>query len=88
MSKLTPRQARREELAQMRAVKADPRLAYVKGETSCNREACQAPLPSGQRWWNSSTQAFYCKVCAMHINDGLERGTPDICTLSNDLYLS
>jgi hypothetical protein len=42
----------------------------VKGETACNRSACQAPLndKDGSRWWNQSTLAFYCKICADKIN--------------------
>ncbi len=40
----------------------------VKGETACNREACQIPLIKGQRWWNQSTLAFYCRGCASRIN--------------------
>lgn len=74
---MTKRQDRRDELNAMRAVQADPRLAYVKGQTSCNRTACQLPLAQGERWWNTSTQAFYCKVCAMRINEG----APDLCKL-------
>jgi hypothetical protein len=40
----------------------------IKGETACNRSACQAPLRIGERWWNVSTLSFYCKSCAMRIN--------------------
>lgn len=41
----------------------------VKGETACNRSACQAPLLVDQRWWNTSTSAYYCTHCAMRINE-------------------
>ena len=48
----------------------------VKGETACNRSACQAPLNDndGSRWWNISTQAYYCFYCATKINK--MAGTP------------
>jgi hypothetical protein len=34
----------------------------VKGETACNRSACQAPLNryDGLGWWNTETKAYYC----------------------------
>lgn len=41
----------------------------VKGETACNRRACQSPLKIGERWWNTSTRAYYCKNCALRINE-------------------
>ena len=41
----------------------------VKGETACNRSACQEPLTVGQRYWNNGTNAFYCKHCAFRINE-------------------
>lgn len=43
----------------------------VKGETACNRSACQAPLndQDGSRMWNTETRAFYCKRCADRINE-------------------
>lgn len=40
----------------------------VKGETACNRAACQCRLIVGQRWWNVHTLAFYCRSCARRIN--------------------
>jgi hypothetical protein len=42
----------------------------IKGKTACNRRACQAPLndTDGSRWWNLSTEAYYCKHCAQRIN--------------------
>ncbi len=40
----------------------------VKGETACNREACQTRLIIGQRWWNVQTLTFYCRGCAHRIN--------------------
>jgi hypothetical protein len=42
----------------------------VKGETACNRSACQTPLncADGSRLWNTETRAYYCKYCAMRIN--------------------
>jgi hypothetical protein len=47
--------------------------ALIKGETSCNREACQADFAPfkerGQgRWWNTSTRKWYCRHCALQIN--------------------
>jgi len=48
----------------------------VKGETACNRRACQAPLTIGERWWNTSTRAYYCERCAMRINE-----MPPICCI-------
>jgi hypothetical protein len=41
----------------------------VKGVTACNREACQCRLIIGQRWWNLSTQQWYCRGCANRINN-------------------
>lgn len=35
-------------------------------ERNCVRTACKAP---GATWWNRSTRAWYCKPCAMKIND-------------------
>lgn len=42
----------------------------IKGKTACNRRACQAPLndKDGSRWWNTATEAYYCKYCAAKIN--------------------
>jgi hypothetical protein len=51
----------------------------VKGETACNRSACQAPLIKDARWWNASTQAFYCKSCALRINES----APNLCKLES-----
>ena len=39
----------------------------VKGVTACNRSACQAPLRD-ERFWNTSTRAYYCRSCAQKIN--------------------
>jgi phage terminase large subunit GpA-like protein len=43
----------------------------VKGETACNRSACQAPLNryDGLGWWNTETRAYYCPSCAKRINE-------------------
>lgn len=38
-----------------------------KGETRCNRTACQVELDAG-KWWNQSTLAWYCHDCAVAIN--------------------
>jgi hypothetical protein len=38
-------------------------LAQPKGATTCNRTACQVPLPTPPRWWNTSTRAYYCDDC-------------------------
>lgn len=42
----------------------------VKGQTACNRSACQRPLNRGHgvRWWNIPMQAWYCQSCAFRIN--------------------
>ena len=32
------------------------------GTVFCSRKACNSPLPS-PRWWNTSTQAYYCAEC-------------------------
>jgi hypothetical protein len=54
----------------------------VKGETACNRSACQIPI-KGNRWWNTSTRAWYCQHCALRINREtkltlcLQEGTPE-----------
>lgn len=40
----------------------------IKGETACNRRACQCRLTIGQRWWNTFALAFYCHGCAHRIN--------------------
>lgn len=39
-----------------------------KGDTLCNRTACQRPM--SQRWWNRITEAWYCPSCARRINAG------------------
>ena len=39
-----------------------------KGETRCNRMACQVEL-GDHRWWNRSTRAYYCRACALRINE-------------------
>lgn len=43
----------------------------VKGESACNRSACQTPLNvnNGSRMWNTETQAYYCHYCAKRINE-------------------
>lgn len=33
---------------------------------SCNRRACQQP---GANWFNRSTERYYCKPCALDINN-------------------
>lgn len=45
-----------------------------KGVTACNRTACQTPLTIGERFWNKSTRAFYCRYCARRINSGTSTG--------------
>lgn len=47
-----------------------------KGDTRCNRMACQAILTQNTRWWNGSTRAFYCPSCAHRINEY----NPQLCT--------
>lgn len=39
-----------------------------KGDTRCNRMACQDVLRVGHRWWNKITKAYYCPSCARRIN--------------------
>lgn len=77
---LTHRQARRQQLNNMRALQGNPNAALVKGETSCNRTDCQKPLHNGERWWNTSTRAWYCIVCARRINE-----TQVICFLEGSV---
>ena len=55
----------------------------VKGQTACNRSACQTPLTIGSRWFNTSTRAFYCSYCAKRINSN-NYGNP-ICVQEEDL---
>ncbi len=41
----------------------------IKGETACNRRACQRDLTrQSPRWWNTGTNAWYCQGCALRIN--------------------
>lgn len=47
----------------------------VKGDTACNRSACQSPLNIGERFWNDSTRAYYCASCARKIN----QANPGLC---------
>lgn len=42
----------------------------IKGVTSCNRTACQAPLVAGQRFYNKAMKAHYCPRCADLLNNG------------------
>ena len=55
----------------------------VKGETACNREACQISLIEGQRWWNTSTLAFYCRGCAHRIN---QANREPLCVHEKDMH--
>jgi hypothetical protein len=59
------------------------RAGLVKGQTACNRSACQAPLTVGERYWNWSTRAYYCKSCADRINAAAKECgdfvTADVC---------
>ena len=50
-------------------VHKDTRLAFDKGiySGSCNRTACQKP--NSATFYNHSTEKYYCKSCAMLIND-------------------
>ncbi len=59
-----------------------PPPGLVKGETACNRIACQASLIGQDRYWNKSTERWYCHACAVLINKAnpLEDGT-DLCVL-------
>ncbi len=51
-----------------------------KGESLCNRMACQRPI-SGARWWNRITQAYYCATCANRINASSPiDGQPPLCS--------
>ncbi len=41
-----------------------------KGVTRCNRTACQIQFSEfRRRWYNTSTQAYYCRSCAVKINN-------------------
>lgn len=40
-----------------------------KGETRCNRTACQCELTIGRRRWNTITRAYCCQSCAFRINE-------------------
>lgn len=52
----------------------------IKGETSCNRTACQTPLSEHGRFWNTSTRKWYCKWCAHRINSAcIQFGDPPLC---------
>lgn len=51
-----------------------------KGETTCNRSACQRPIHPGYRWYNTGTQQFYCEACAKRINDPFN-GPEPLCSL-------
>jgi len=39
-----------------------------KGWTHCNRKDCLDQLVKGVRWWNISTEYWYCQPCARRIN--------------------
>lgn len=62
-----------------------PNPELIKGETSCNREACQADLLRLKerglgRWWNTSTRKWYCPCCAAKINRAcFDYNEPYIC---------
>lgn len=61
----------------------------VKGETACNRSACQAPLndQDGSRMWNTETRAFYCKSCARRINESSTQSLGKaICITESDKW--
>lgn len=49
----------------------------IKGETSCNRTACQTKLADGAIYYNSSTEANYCPYCAYLIN----KHNHNLCTI-------
>ncbi len=50
-----------------------------KGTWRCNRTACQIRI-GGDRWWNTSTRAWYCRSCALRINDAcLQHREPFLC---------
>ncbi len=50
-----------------------------KGDTLCNRTACQKPI-SGGRWYNRITEAFYCADCARRINaSSISGGMGPLC---------
>ena len=79
MVTLTKRQQRRAELTAMRATPKGP----TKGIEACNREACQALIKPGHRWWNSETRAWYCTSCARRINEACRQsGINEICALN------
>lgn len=53
----------------------------------CNRSACRSP--DDVTWWNQSTRAWYCSVCADLINNGRNGvgGTPWLCIPHTSLPL-
>ncbi|MFA6132633.1 MAG: hypothetical protein WC869_01300 [Phycisphaerae bacterium] len=52
----------------------------VKGQTACNRTACQRVFGDRDRFWNTSTRAWYCQGCAAKINRScVDYGDPIIC---------
>ena len=58
----------------------------IKGETACNRRACQMDLTRhGFRWWNKGTEKWYCQGCAFRINEFPDvDGTP-LCIREDEL---
>lgn len=42
---------------------------------TCNRKACRK---DGADWWNHSTQAWYCRKCALKIN-AVNPEVPGLC---------
>lgn len=56
----------------------------TKGETACNRSACQKPLKPTERWWNTGTRAFYCRDCAWRINKA-DRNYPNLCVKESEM---
>lgn len=61
---------------------------------ACNRTTCQKPAEkdrSGIRWFNHSTQKYYCFGCAWELNtdkfnrqESLARWGHDLCTLESE----
>lgn len=57
----------------------------VKGQTACNRSACQRDLTrGGARWWNTGTNAWYCQACAFRINESPGLNGKPICVREDE----
>jgi hypothetical protein len=68
------------ELSKVKISWHDQRVQWNK-ENKCAREACQANMTRGGRWYNSGSNLHYCHYCARLINESAVRGGTDpLCT--------